>query len=92
MLTHLTVPLIAGRCDRCGSTEAVWTMSWFNADIICLDCREDETHAPNYEAACAAELAAVRDGDLNFRGIGLAADDLAFLAERRRQRAELAGV
>jgi hypothetical protein len=49
-------------------------------------CKEDERALPSYEAGTAAELAAVRQGDYNFPGVGLTPDDHAFLAKRRATR------
>lgn len=71
---------------RCG-TETIGTiMSKFNTEEICFDCRNDEQHAPGYQAADAAEIAACRSGDYNFPVVGLSSEDRTFLAERVRQR------
>lgn len=89
------------KCDRCGVSKGVFVLSWFNLDNLCLDCREDETHAPNYPQARQAELEhaqagvkALQEGAgeeawkplLNFTGIGLAPEDEAFLAARLASR------
>lgn len=74
------------RCDRCGARFGVSTMSRFNRDMLCMPCRADEKQAPNYPQAEAVELAAVRSGDYNYPGIGLAPEDLAFLEAQRRAR------
>lgn len=59
-------------CDRCGGPlDAGRTMSRFNEDTICMDCARKERARPDYEKACEAEIAAVRAGDTNFKGIGL---------------------
>ena len=58
-------------CDRCGKPLTVRTMSMFNTDTICMECAEAERRRPDYEAARAAEEAAVRAGDRNFKGVGL---------------------
>ena len=59
-------------CDRCGKPlDGLRTMSRFNTDTICMDCEAAERKRPDYEAAREAELAAVRAGDYNFKGIGL---------------------
>lgn len=60
------------KCDRCGKTTNVTTMSFFNTQTICMPCWLAEKERPDYERARAAEEAAVRDGDYNFPGIGLA--------------------
>jgi hypothetical protein len=49
-------------------------MSRFNTDWICLACEEKERAHPLYKKASEAELAAVRSGDFNFKGIGKPAD------------------
>lgn len=46
-------------------------MSMFNTQTICLDCNDREERHPRYEAARDAEGEAVRNGDMNFHGIGL---------------------
>lgn len=69
-----------GRCDRCGVSSSVTTMSRFNVDEICLPCEADERLAPNYAAAAAAaELESFRSYGFNFCGIGLSERDRAFL-------------
>ncbi len=45
-------------------------MSRFNTDVLCPACIEEEKQHPDYEKAVAAELEAVRCGDMNFPGIG----------------------
>lgn len=57
-------------CDRCGCKLTVRIMSKFNDDCICPDCKKNETLHMKYEEASAAELAAVKKGDYNFKGIG----------------------
>jgi hypothetical protein len=74
------------KCDRCGENTNVTIMSKFNRDTICLQCKIDEEASPHYPRASEAEARAVRDGDYNFPGIGLAAEDLAFLDMKRRSR------
>jgi hypothetical protein len=56
-------------CDRCGqTTNGITTMSIFNEDVICTDCKEKEKKDPEYLAASLAELEAMRRGDTNFKG------------------------
>jgi len=74
------------KCDRCGDDTSVTTMSKFNRDTICMPCKLEETESPNYGRAVEAEACAVRGGDYNFPGIGLATEDLIFLAQKRRFR------
>jgi hypothetical protein len=72
----------AHTCARCRARHAATTMSFFDQQMICQDCLEDETFAPNYAAARAAERQAVRSGDQRFPGIGLADEDRVVLAAR----------
>lgn len=73
-------------CDRCDAKLRSSIMSKFNQDIICLDCRTDEKLAPGYKKASEAELQAVRSGVWNYSGVGLSAEDRAFLKQRRAER------
>jgi hypothetical protein len=65
----------APRCDRCGALARATTMSYFNTDTICMDCRTRERAHPKFEEARDAEIAACKGGNFNFPGIGLP-DDL----------------
>ena len=57
-------------CDRCGkSTDGKTTMSVFNEDVICMNCKEEEKKDPDYDAAVRAEQEAIRRGDYNFPGV-----------------------
>jgi hypothetical protein len=58
-------------CDRCGKFLDVRIMSMFNEDVICLDCKEKETHHPDYEKASLADLEEIKKGNYNFKGIGM---------------------
>lgn len=59
-------------CDRCGGTlEAGRIMSMFNAECICMKCKDTERRRFDYEKACEAELAQVKQGNMNYAGIGL---------------------
>lgn len=59
-------------CARCHADFASVPsiMSKFNAETICLSCKHRERLHPDYAAADAAEIAAVRAGQLNFPGVG----------------------
>jgi hypothetical protein len=59
------------RCDRCGKETQTQTMSWFNTDMICMECSDAESKRPDFQKAKAAERQAVLNGDYNFPGIGL---------------------
>lgn len=58
-------------CDRCGAYLDVRIMSMFNTDVICMKCKEAETHHPKYEEARKADLDEIKKGNRNFKGIGL---------------------
>ena len=59
------------KCDRCGgSLEGGRTMSMFNTDCICMECKRKEREHPDYRKAVEAEREAVARGDRNFKGIG----------------------
>ncbi len=63
---------IQTNCDRCGKPLAGGrTMSMFNKQTICMECKRAEARRKDYKKACAAECAAVKAGDRNFKGIGL---------------------
>ncbi len=58
-------------CDRCGKElTGGRTMSMFNEDCICLECKAKEQENPAYQAAQKAEMEAVKRGERNFKGIG----------------------
>jgi hypothetical protein len=39
-------------------------------DCLCLECAEAEKRHPDYQKAVEAEIAAIRNGEMNFKGIG----------------------
>ena len=59
-------------CARCGADLATTSsiMSKFNQDTICAACKVRERAHPDYKAADAAEVAAVRAGIYNYPGVG----------------------
>jgi hypothetical protein len=59
-------------CERCHQSleGRGYMMSRFNTQALCLDCIEEERQHPDYQKAVDAELAALRSGDRNFKGIG----------------------
>jgi len=59
------------KCDRCFSNMHTHIMSWFNEDIICMDCSVRESERPDFTKAKEAELNAVKSGNFNFKGSGL---------------------
>ena len=57
------------KCDRCGeSTNGTTTMSIFNEDVICMDCKKEEKNDPEYDAAVKAEYEETMKGNMNFIG------------------------
>ena len=46
-------------------------MSMFNTQLICFDCSDKERKRDDFEAARKADEAAIRQGNHNFKGIGL---------------------
>jgi hypothetical protein len=62
------------KCDRCRKPTNATMMSKFNTAEICIPCKDREESHPDYAAADRAEVAAVRNGDMNFPGVGLPAD------------------
>ena len=59
-----------GRCQRCGRETHSYTGSWFTSETICLACSEIEENHPDFDFAHDTETEAVRNGDLNFEGVG----------------------
>lgn len=58
------------KCDRCGKQTRSSIMSFFNTQMICLECEDAERKDPRYAEARKAELDAIRRGDYNYPGIG----------------------
>lgn len=59
-------------CDRCGqSTNGRTTMSMFNEQVICMSCKENEKKRDDYKKAVDADIAEIKKGNYNFKGIGL---------------------
>ena len=58
-------------CDRCGgSLSGGRTMSMFNTDCICMECKEKERQRADYGKAVEADHAEIKNGNCNFKGIG----------------------
>jgi hypothetical protein len=72
-------------CERCRRDVRITTMSLFNEQMICLACVAVEQAHPRYIEALAAEEEAVRQGNLNFPGIGLPLDLQTPQEEKSRQ-------
>jgi hypothetical protein len=63
-----------GHCDRCRKPARITTLSRFNTDEICMECKKKEQAHPDYAYACHVEEEAVQNGNYNFPGIGKPAD------------------
>lgn len=59
-----------GNCHRCGVASSVHTMSYFNTELICLECDATEKADPEYRRAVETERAEVMKGNMNYEGIG----------------------
>ncbi len=86
LMRYVEFPPGAHTCGRCRALNVETTMSFFDEQMLCQDCCEDETFAPNYAAARVAEKEAVKSGNQRFPGIGLADEDHAVLADRLSAR------
>lgn len=58
-------------CQRCFKKTSVHIMSMFNTQEICMKCYEEEQKRPDYKEARKADEEAIRQGNYNFKGIGL---------------------
>ena len=67
--------MFGGKCGRCKEKTNTYIMSFFNTDMLCPDCADKERKHPLYEKAREVELAKVRAGIRDYKGIGLP-DDL----------------
>ena len=61
-------------CDRCCTPTNTVKMSWFNKDVICLDCSAKEAQHKDYKKAKEAVYEHERAGDMDWEGIGLPID------------------
>lgn len=61
-------------CERCYKKTLATTMSYFNTQMICLDCEKLEREHKEFKRAQEAEEAQVRVGNFNYGGIGKPAD------------------
>ncbi len=58
-------------CDRCGgSLKDGRITSKYNTECICMACKDKETKRADYKKASDAEIAEIRKGNYNFKGIG----------------------
>ena len=75
----------SGQCHRCDKKTNTHTMSWFNTDLICMDCSNKEKSHPKYQEAKDKELEQVKKGNYNFEGIGFDAEGYSPEMEKARQ-------
>ena len=61
-------------CERCRRSTNIFKMSFFNTDMLCMECLKKEESHPMYEAARKEELRQMKMGNCNFPGIGLPSD------------------
>jgi len=66
--------MMSNVCNRCRKEVTVTTMSYFNEDTICMECRDKERAHPDFKKAREAEHAEVSRGNYNFGGVGLPSD------------------
>ena len=59
-----------GRCQRCYQETCGHTMSMYSTVLICFDCKDKETQRADYKAAEGADIAAIKSGNYNFKGVG----------------------
>jgi hypothetical protein len=57
------------KCERCGHAMLVHTMSWFNTDMICTACDEEEEQHPLFKQAKEAEMREVQKKNYNYPGL-----------------------
>lgn len=58
-------------CERCHQpTNGVTIMSMYNEDVICMSCKENEKKKDDYKKAVDADIAEIKKGNYNFKGIG----------------------
>lgn len=58
-------------CDRCGgSLNKGRTMSMFNEECICMECKAKERQRADYSKAVEADHEEIKKGNYNFKGIG----------------------
>lgn len=58
------------KCERCGKKTQVTTGSWFNQEMICMECDGKERSHHALATAKRAEREALLQGNYNFIGIG----------------------
>ena len=59
-----------GRCQECYKESSSHTMSMYSTLLICMECKNEEMERTDYQKAVKADVAAIKAGDFNFRGVG----------------------
>ena len=73
------------KCGRCNKETDNFTGSFFDMEMICIDCNKIEKAHPLYEEAKRIEHEQVVKGNYNYEGIGLPSDFAEF-AKKMVQR------
>ena len=73
-----------GKCQRCRKDTTVTSMSKFNTQMCCIECLEIEKGHPQYNTAVTLEIAAVKQGNFNYQGIGLPSGYSKWAADRAK--------
>jgi hypothetical protein len=60
-----------GTCHRCNKETRCHTMSMFNEDLICMDCKKAERKRSDYKKAVDADNEQIKNGNYNYKGVGL---------------------
>ena len=63
-----------GKCERCKKDSNVTICSFFNTEMICMECKDKEVKHSDYKKAVNKEKEEVLNGNYNFEGIGLPND------------------
>ena len=61
-------------CDICKKESNCFTGSFFNTDVICMECKARERNHRGFNKAKEAEVEHIMAGNYNFEGIGLPQD------------------
>jgi len=71
MFDWIDYECVCPNCQRCYEKTNVTIMSMFNTQMICMECKEKEKKRDDYKLAVDTELAEVKKGNMNYKGIGL---------------------
>lgn len=58
-------------CQRCSKHTNLFIMSMYNEQEICMDCKKEETQRSDYAQALEMDEDEIRNGNFNFKGMGL---------------------